>query len=89
MKVQPVTFEIWNPYSGTIAFGQLPDNTMRRHHEATLFGVPGYGPAVHQWWRVDDRSIRLNPCLRYSEEQYDRSSWQDGYATNAAYGRMG
>ncbi len=40
------TFEIWNPYSGTIAFGQLPDNTMRRHHEATLFEVPGRGPAV-------------------------------------------
>ena len=40
------TFELWNPYVGTIAFGQLPDNTMRRHHQATLFNVPDYGPAV-------------------------------------------
>ena len=40
------TYELWNPYVGTIAFGQLPDNSMRRHHQATLFEVPDYGPAV-------------------------------------------
>ena len=40
------TFEVWNPYAGTITFGKLPDNSMRRHHQATLFNVPDYGPAV-------------------------------------------
>jgi hypothetical protein len=40
------TYELWNPYVGNIAFGQLPDGMMRRHHQATLFNVPDYGPAV-------------------------------------------
>jgi hypothetical protein len=40
------TYELWNPYVGTINFGELPDATLRRHHQATLFEVPDRGPAV-------------------------------------------
>lgn len=40
------TYELWNPYVGTIDSGALPDSTWRRHHQATAFEVPGRGPAV-------------------------------------------
>ncbi len=35
------TYEIWNPVSGTISVRDLPDGTLRRHHTATLFRIPG------------------------------------------------
>ncbi|MEE2779732.1 MAG: kelch repeat-containing protein [Myxococcota bacterium] len=35
------TWELWDPYNGTTLSGVLPDQTVRRHHTATLFDVPG------------------------------------------------
>lgn len=40
------TWEIWDPYNGTTKTAPLKDQTVRRHHTATLFTVPTGGKAV-------------------------------------------
>ncbi len=35
------TYEIWNPLTGMQKRADLPDGSPRRHHQATLFEIPG------------------------------------------------